>query len=82
MTEGTSPVGYFLTVTEEFGDYVRGQIVRDADAILSILGTHPHHVVKVDAPDAPVDPAPEEVTPEAVPDQPAADAAPIPTPEA
>ena len=83
---------YFLTVTQEFGDYVRGQLITDADAILSILASHPHHVVKVETglvPDAPavepvaapvVDPAPVAADPAPVDPAPAVD--PSPNPEA
>ena len=72
---------YFLTVTQEFGDYVRGQVVTDAEAIMSILASHPHHVVKVETglvPDAPaVEPMPDPAPVEAAP---AVD--PVPNPEA
>lgn len=41
-----------LIVTEAFASYQRGDAITDADAIEAALETHPHHVVRVEAPAA------------------------------
>lgn len=40
-----------LHVISDFANYVRGEIIRDLEAIEAALASNPHHVVAVAAPE-------------------------------